>query len=69
MSRLTEVLKVIDAKQQALEANRERQRQLKSRRTAAGFHQLTEWVHNDDRQVLKEFARCLRVKRFEGGAE
>ncbi|MEO5355258.1 MAG: hypothetical protein H7835_18885 [Magnetococcus sp. XQGC-1] len=65
MDKLTEALKVI----KGVEANRERQRQLKARRTAAGFHQLTEWVHDDDRQALKEFARCLRSKRFEGGAE
>lgn len=48
------------------EANRERQRRLKARRNAAGFHQTTEWVHDEDRAVLKEFARCLRAKRFGG---
>lgn len=65
MDNLTDALRVI----KGVEANRERQRQLKARRTAAGFHQLTEWVHNDDRQALKEFARSLRAKRFGVGAE
>lgn len=62
MGKLMEALNVI----RAGDANRERQRQLKARRNAAGFHQVTEWVHDDDRQAFKEFARCLRSKRFQG---
>jgi len=42
----------------------QRQAALKKRRTEAGFRQLGEWVHEDDRETLKQFAKCLRVERF-----
>lgn len=45
--------------------NAERQQSLKTRRHKAGFRQLQEWVHDDDREALKNYARCLRARRFE----
>lgn len=45
--------------------NVERQGALKLRRNAAGFRQLQEWVHDEDREALKNYARCLRARRFE----
>jgi len=45
--------------------NKSRQAALKARRYAAGFRAINEWVHDDDRQSLKDFAKCLRATRFE----
>lgn len=43
---------------------RERQAELRARRVGAGFRQLNEWVHEEDRQALAQFAKALRVRRW-----
>lgn len=43
----------------------ERQRSLVERRNAAGFVRHAEWVHREDLEALKLYARCLRARRFE----
>jgi hypothetical protein len=43
----------------------QRQKELRERRQAAGFRQLNEWVHDDDRALLAQIAKELRVKRWE----
>lgn len=45
--------------------NLQRQLELKQRRHEAGFHTLHEWVHDDDREALKLYAKRLRKIRFE----
>lgn len=44
---------------------RERQAELRARRMGAGFRQLNEWVHEEDREALVQFAKALRVRRWE----
>lgn len=45
--------------------NLQRQLALKQRRKDAGFVCRSEWVHADDLEALKQYAKCLRQKRFE----
>lgn len=45
--------------------NLQRQHDLKKRRHDAGFRVLSEWVHDEDRETLKVYAKGLRAKRFE----
>lgn len=45
--------------------NLQRQLALKKRRNDAGFVCRAEWVHLDDLDALKLYAKALRKKRFE----
>lgn len=45
--------------------NLQRQLSLKKRRNDAGFVCRAEWVHRDDLEALKVYAKFLRKKRFE----
>lgn len=45
--------------------NLQRQLALKKRRNDAGFICRAEWVHLDDLEALKLYAKSLRKKRFE----
>lgn len=45
--------------------NLQRQLALKKRRNDAGFICRAEWVHLDDLEALKQYAKSLRQKRFE----
>ncbi len=44
--------------------SREKQAALRERRRQAGFRQLLEWVHDEDREKLRQVARELRAARF-----
>ena len=42
----------------------ERQRELRAKRQDAGFRQLNEWVHDEDRHLLVKVASELRRARW-----
>lgn len=44
--------------------SKEKQAALRERRKQAGFRQLLEWVHDEDRETLRKVARELRAARF-----
>lgn len=44
--------------------SKEKQATLRERRKQAGFRQLLEWVHDEDREKLRKVARRLRAARF-----
>lgn len=46
-------------------SNLQRQLALKKRRNDAGFVCRSEWVHLDDLEALKKYAKSLRKKRFD----
>jgi hypothetical protein len=43
----------------------QRQAELREKRLVAGFRMLGEWVHEEDRELLKKIAKELRVKRWD----